>query len=66
MNAEGTGAGFAVDSVIGEHQTVIKSLGRFCHDVQGISGATIPGDGSVAMILDVPQCIHMIGVKGYA
>jgi two-component system chemotaxis sensor kinase CheA len=44
--------GFAVDSVIGEHQTVIKSLGSFYRDIEGISGATILGDGRVALILD--------------
>jgi len=50
--------GLLVDSVIGEHQTVIKSLGKMYHDVRGISGATILGDGSVALILDVPQLVH--------
>lgn len=50
--------GLLVDSVIGEHQTVIKSLGKMYRDVQGISGATILGDGSVALILDVPQLVQ--------
>jgi two-component system chemotaxis sensor kinase CheA len=49
--------GLLVDSVIGEHQTVIKSLGRMYRDIQGLSGATILGDGSVALILDVPQLV---------
>lgn len=57
VNTEGRRVGFAVDSVIGEHQTVIKSLGRFYHDVQGISGATILGDGTVALILDIPRLV---------
>lgn len=48
----GTRIGFVVDFVIGEHQTVIKPLGRFYQHVEGISGATILGDGSVALILD--------------
>jgi two-component system chemotaxis sensor kinase CheA len=47
--------GFVVDSVIGEHQTVIKSLGRFYKDVEGVSGATILGDGTVAIILDISK-----------
>ncbi len=47
--------GFVVDDVIGEHQTVIKSLGRAYRNVQGLSGATILGSGSVALILDIPQ-----------
>jgi len=59
-NTEGRRVGFAVDSVIGEHQTVIKSLGKFYHGVNGISGATILGDGSVALILDVPQIVRSV------
>lgn len=54
--------GFVVDRVIGEHQTVIKSLGKVFRDVKGLSGATILGDGSVALILDIPhlvQCAEM-------
>ena len=50
--------GFVVDSVVGEHQTVIKSLGRMYRDVQGVSGATILGDGNVALILDVPRLVR--------
>jgi two-component system, chemotaxis family, sensor kinase CheA len=45
--------GFVVDQVLGDHQTVIKSLGRLYRSVQIISGATILGDGSVALILDL-------------
>ncbi len=44
--------GFAVDEVLGDCQTVIKSLSRFCRDVHIVSGATILGNGSVALILD--------------
>lgn len=47
--------GFGVDHVIGQRQTVIKSLGRVYKDVEGISGATILGDGTVALILDAPK-----------
>ena len=46
-----------MDTVVGEHQTVIKSLGKAYRNVQGISGATILGDGAVALILDVPQLV---------
>jgi len=45
--------GLIVDSLIGEQEVVIKSLSRFCGDVGGISGATILGDGNVALIVDV-------------
>lgn len=51
----GNRVGFVVDHVIGEHQTVIKSLSRIYRNVEGVSGATILGDGSVALILDIPQ-----------
>jgi two-component system chemotaxis sensor kinase CheA len=46
--------GVVVDQVIGKLQTVIKSLGRFFKDVDGVSGATVRGNGDMAVILDVP------------
>jgi two-component system chemotaxis sensor kinase CheA len=46
--------------VIGEHQTVIKSLGRVYRDAEGISGATIRGDGTLALILDVPRLVRSV------
>jgi two-component system chemotaxis sensor kinase CheA len=48
-----------VDHVIGDHQTVIKSLGQVYQDVKGVSGATILGDGNVALILDVDEIIRI-------
>jgi two-component system chemotaxis sensor kinase CheA len=45
--------GLVVDSLVGEQEVVIKSLSRFCGDVNGVSGATILGDGNVALIADV-------------
>jgi two-component system chemotaxis sensor kinase CheA len=45
--------GFVVDEVLGDHQTVIKNLGRLYRNVQSVSGATILGDGTVALILDL-------------
>lgn len=50
--------GFVVDNVVGEHQTVIKALGKVYRNIEGISGATILGSGSVALILDIPQLIQ--------
>jgi two-component system chemotaxis sensor kinase CheA len=50
--------GLAVDHVIGEHQTVIKSLGRFYRDIDLVSGATILGNGKVAIILNIPKIIE--------
>lgn len=57
ITSEGRRIGFAVDEVIGEHQTVIKALGKVFKDIEGISGATILGDGVVALIIDVPKLI---------
>jgi len=53
--------GFAVDEIIREQQVVIKSLGRMYGGVNGVSGATIMGDGSVGMILDVQKLVSMAG-----
>lgn len=49
--------GLVVDQVIGQYQTVIKSLCRLHRDLEGFSGATILGDGSVALILDIPHLL---------
>lgn len=59
INDEGVRTGFVVDRVIGEHQTVIKSLGKYYKEIEGISGATVLGDGSVALILDIPKLVDM-------
>ncbi|MDK2958728.1 MAG: two-component system, chemotaxis family, sensor kinase CheA [Synergistaceae bacterium] len=48
-----TRIGFIVDELIGQQDIVIKSLGRFLSKIRGIAGATILGDGNVALILDV-------------
>jgi len=45
--------GLVVDRLVGEQEVVIKSLSRFCGEVRGVSGATILGDGNVALIADV-------------
>jgi len=55
---DGKRIGFVVDKVIGQHQTVIKALGSAYKHVEGVSGASILGDGSVALILDVPKLYH--------
>jgi len=57
---EGSRIGIVVDTVIGEHQTVIKSLSRVYKDVKDVSGATIKGDGSIALILDVPSLVRRV------
>jgi two-component system chemotaxis sensor kinase CheA len=52
VSTEGGRYGFVVDQVLGNCQTVIKNLGRFYRHVQLVSGATILGNGTVALILD--------------
>src|SRR5262249_38265331 len=50
-------AGFVVDALLGEFQTVIKPLGRLFERLSGISGSTILGNGEVALILDAPALV---------
>ncbi len=51
-------AGFVVDELLGELQTVIKPLGKILQNLKGVSGATILGSGAVAVIIDVPNLIQ--------
>lgn len=60
LRSESTRVGLVVDSVIGEHQTVIKTLGRVYNNAEGISGATILGDGTVALIMDIAKIIRLV------
>ena len=59
VEADGQKIGLMVDDLLAQQQVVIKSLKDNYQQVGGISGATILGDGSVAMILDIPGIIHM-------
>jgi two-component system chemotaxis sensor kinase CheA len=45
--------GLVVDALLGEQEIVIKSLGKFVGEINGLSGATILGDGRIALIVDV-------------
>jgi two-component system, chemotaxis family, sensor kinase CheA len=65
----GMQVGFLVDDVIGEHQTVIKSLGKMYRQVSSFSGATILGDGTVALILNLEELLEhelRAGCEDYA
>lgn len=58
----GTGServGLVVDQIVGNHQTVIKAMSPLHRNVAAFAGATILGDGSVALILDIAQLIAM-------
>ena len=59
VEADGKHFGVFVDDLLGQQQVVIKSLESNYKRIEGISGATILGDGSVALILDVPGLIRM-------
>lgn len=57
LESDGNKAAVFVDALIGQHQVVIKSLEANYRRVPGISGATIMGDGHVALILDPPRLV---------
>lgn len=59
VEAEGGRAALCVDELLGQHQVVIKSLESNYRKVAGVSGATIMGDGRVALILDIAAVIRM-------
>ena len=54
VNVGAQRVGFVVDTLIGQEEVVIKPLGRILHGTAGMAGATITGDGRIAVILDVP------------
>jgi len=62
VSVEGVRFGLVVDSVVGQHQTVIKTLGKMYRHTEGLSGATILGDGTVALIVDVSSLIKASSV----
>ncbi|MCJ2183965.1 chemotaxis protein CheA [Novosphingobium sp. 1949] len=59
IGTAGERVGLVVDQIIGSHQTVIKSMSPLHRDIPSFSGATILGDGGVALILDVVQLIAL-------
>ncbi|MGC9456088.1 MAG: chemotaxis protein CheA [Halothiobacillaceae bacterium] len=56
--------GLVVDSVIGQEEVVIKPLGEILHGVSGFAGATITGDGHIALILDLAGLVRQYGGLG--
>ena len=56
--------GCVVDQLIGQEEVVIKPLGKMLHGTPGMSGATITGDGRIALILDIPGLLKNYG-QGY-
>lgn len=64
VEAAGGCVGFVVDHIIGTNQTVIKQMSKLHSRARAISGATILGDGTVALIIDVPQLVAMARPQG--
>jgi two-component system chemotaxis sensor kinase CheA len=52
--------GLVVDRVLGTHQTVLQPLGKFLRNIEVVSGATIMGNGSVALILDIAAVVQFV------
>jgi len=65
LEADGKKSALFVDRLVGQQQVVIKSLETNFKRIPGVSGATIMGDGSVALILDVPAIIQMGQTTNY-
>ncbi len=57
--------GFVVDQLIGQEEVVIKPLGAMLQGTKGLAGATITGDGRIALIVDFPELLHAYAGKGY-
>jgi two-component system chemotaxis sensor kinase CheA len=52
--------GIKVDQLVGQKEIVIKSLGKYLGNIEGIAGSTIMGDGTVVMIADIAEIINKI------
>jgi two-component system chemotaxis sensor kinase CheA len=57
--------GFVVDQLIGQEEVVIKPLGALLQGTKGLAGATITGDGRIALILDFPELMNTYANRGY-
>ena len=53
--------GLVVDELMGQEEVVIKPLGALLHGTAGLAGATITGDGGIAIILDIPGLMRRYG-----
>ena len=61
VECDGFKVGMLVDELMAQQQVVIKSLEQNYQRIEGISGATILGDGRVALIIDVPGVVRLAG-----
>ncbi|MDQ3392753.1 MAG: chemotaxis protein CheW, partial [Bacteroidota bacterium] len=62
---EGQRAGIIVDAIVGEYQAVLKPLGKLYQDLDIFSGATILGDGTIALVLDTHKLINQCTIKSF-
>ncbi|QFP41787.1 chemotaxis protein CheA [Borrelia miyamotoi] len=60
VNTNSGKIGLVVDEILGQHQTVIKTLGKIYSKAEGVSGATILGDGSLALVIDIDAITRAI------
>lgn len=65
INCDGEKVGLVVDRILGTNQTVIKQMSKMHRSVSVVSGASILGDGSVALILDVAQVVQLARRRGF-
>jgi two-component system chemotaxis sensor kinase CheA len=63
VNVGGIQVGLVVDHLIGQEEVVIKPLGAMLQGLEGMAGATITGDGNIALILDVPGLLRKYARK---
>ena len=64
VETDGCDAALLVDELVGQQQVVVKSLETNFRRVPGLAGATVMGDGSVALILDVGHLVRLAGREG--
>jgi len=63
VNVGGSQVGLVVDSLIGQEEVVIKPLGALLKGLDGMAGATITGDGMIALILDIPGLMRKYATR---
>jgi two-component system chemotaxis sensor kinase CheA len=66
VECDGRRVGLFVDELLGQQQVVVKSMETNYHRIDGVSGATILGDGSVALILDIPSLVRYAAERSAA
>jgi two-component system chemotaxis sensor kinase CheA len=66
VECDGRKVGLFVDELLGQQQVVVKSVESNYHRIEGVSGATILGDGSVALILDIPGLVRYAAERSAA